>query len=144
MKSKDGKIEYVPQKHDWGCGAAALAMVLGKSYDEVYEELRPRIEDKHGIHELTIAALLINAGYVWQMRYKTILDGRAEAVERLWPPEPFAPVHIVQVFATKSYHFVVMDSVGDILDPWREERRTLDHPDYKTIGWIMGLWKIQS
>ena len=137
-------VHHVRQKHAWGCGIACLAMVTGDSYDDIYALVRSYIEgcedSRKGIHEYHLRDYLNLRGFAYQQvpHFSALENIKREP----WPPKPWAPVHIVQVFAG-SYHFVVMDEVGRVFDPNAEVRTRLDHPDYRDIYYVLGLWKVR-
>src|SRR5262249_34521491 len=122
-------------------GVAALAMACGVSYDSVLPLLQKGSGD--GVNETDIYDWLIENGWAWQLVYVNRRVANAKYEKRdPWPPLPFAPSHIVQVRATQAWHFTVMDERGAVFDPWTADRKSLDHPDYREISWVMGLWHV--
>ncbi len=69
-----------------------------------------------------------------------VVDSRDETGGE-WPPRPFAPVHFVLVHQndTGTAHYVVMDRLGDLLDPLGKRRpRRLDA--YNVVQEVVGIW----
>lgn len=135
-------IERIQQRGSYDCGIAALAMACGVSYEVVL----PLLEcgSGNGINEPDLYEWLTVNGFAWQMVYQNYrVAGRYHKREP-WPPKPFAPTHIVQVQATQQWHFAVMDGTGEVFDPWTADRKSLAHPDYREISWVMGIWKARE
>jgi len=61
----------------------------------------------------------------------------------VWPPEPFAPVHVAQVTqaATGNAHSVVLLNNGDVLDPLRAGIYRLTDPAWSELSHVIGLYK---
>lgn len=137
------EITYIRQKCDCDCGIASLAMVTGLPYDEVLAPFRYRIEAGHGINEALVYDWLIRHGWAWQVGYKVHHIGAMNQPKEVWPPRPWAPVHLVEArVSSGNYHFAVMDSAGRVFDPWEPARTSLDHPDYQDIVFVWGMWKV--
>lgn len=135
-------VTLVRQEHDYGCGIASLAMVSGLSYDDVRRWLldnwpggHERTDDwleKRGIYKGIADYFLASHGYVW----RTLYGGWKLSP---WPPEPFAPVHLVRVRQPSgTSHFVVMDGNGSVLDPLLDEPRCL--ADWSEVDNVQGIW----
>lgn len=134
------KIERIQQRGPNDCGIAALAMACDVPYDAVL----PLLEQSSGggINETDLYDWLANNGWAWQLKYVNHRVARGAYEKRNpWPPKPFAPSHIAQVLASQGWHFTVMDGLGNVFDPWTKDRKSLDHPDYREISWVMGLWR---
>jgi hypothetical protein len=136
-------MHYVRQELDYDCGVSALAMVTDLPRATVLRWVEPYIHNSHGINEFTIEDFLIAHGFAYQTIRRYQNAGSTE--ERSpWPVPPFAPRHIVEVEATRGFHFVAMDSRGHVLDPWNPERTSLDHPDYKRVVMTWGVWAVAT
>lgn len=123
----------VRQEHPDGCGVAAVAMVTGETYAEVVADLARMGLDLSigGLAKPHIERLLAARGYVWRTVYR--------AGTLIWPPAPFAPVHIAAVRQQPSgrAHFVVMLDDARVLDPL-ERGTTLDH--WPEVMNVIGIW----
>lgn len=135
-------LKYVKQRADHDCGIAAIAMACFADYDAVAAELLPDVEHGNGINDLHMKDWLWRNGWAWQEVSQNHPKGGKYVRRHPWPPSPFASTHIVLLEATRDYHFVVLDFDGRVYDPWKQERDNLSHPDYKSISWVLGLWKI--
>lgn len=135
-------ITYIPQRQNWDCGVAALAMATGNTYERMFEELPVGFENDGGLNELHLQAWMMRNGWAWQHMYQNHPQGGKYIKRDPWPPQPFAPTHIAMVTATAGAHFAVLDDKGLVLDPWDRRRETLTHPDYKQVHWVMGLWPV--
>lgn len=126
-------IERVEQKHLSGCGAACIAMVTGKSYDEVAEELPAHSWHSDGISEDLLDCILAGWGYAVARRY--VGHGAA------WWVEPFGDVHICLVNPGIP-HWVVMLRDGRVLDPGKGmdgDYRITDYPLIYSIAAIVPI-----
>lgn len=142
-------------------------MVLGVTYKEVHDEVAPQAwsydyeaagneagevdPNKHwhqgkdfnksGINIDEAWAWLGTKGYAIQRRYKYVW-GHGEIAD--WPPQPFAPIHIVGVQTSQS-HAIVMESNGTLLDPNREPGTwSGTFAEYKAIEQVIGIWKVKE
>ena len=131
-------LKYIKQRGENDCGIAALAMACRLSYQTVAATLQC---DADGTNDTLIKDWLCRNGWAWQERTRNLWrGGKFEPVDP-WPPKPFAPTHICFVEATKGWHYCVLDFDGRVYDPWKKERETLDHPDYKRVSAVTGLFK---
>lgn len=111
------KMVYQPEKS--GCGVAAVAIVVQRSYWEVrqYMDL-PHDFVNNGMYDDQLIELLDLFGWAVQNRRERI--GRLNGTLRTpWPPEPFAQYHICTVknLADNGYHYVVLLDDGRVMDP---------------------------
>lgn len=139
------KVEYVAQPNNYGCAIACLAMVLGYSYKEMEAWLEKEgltaERRAQGISDFVYRDVIYRHGLgtVHFYRYDLLLQKDREP----WPPIPFAPVHICCVEVEGGFHHaVVMLQDGTILDPYKMQRRTLTHPDYKGVAHVTGIYSI--
>lgn len=134
-------MKYIAQRGPNDCGFATLAMAVGVDYERIAKDLTPDMGDR-GINDLHLKQWLIENGWAWQEVFLNYPRAGKYVQREPWPPRPFAPTHIVLLEATRDWHFVAMNSDGEVFDPWKQERKSLAHPDYKRISWVMGLWHI--
>jgi hypothetical protein len=161
--------QWVRQEHENGCVIASVAMVLGRSYRSVHDELAPQIWwydyelaksdefkdndertracwkrgadfSKHGIDVGSVFRWLEENGYATQLRWR-YRWGHEVVAE--WPPKPFAPIHICAVTATRGSHAIVMLADGTLLDPWREPGSWCGTwEQYGKVEQVCGIWKV--
>lgn len=125
------EIKYVKQRADWDCGIAVLAMVSGRDYESVLKDFGPEIVG-HGIEGPLFDDWFIKNGYAIQCVPDEPKDGWA----------PWAPAHVCYVRTTAGAHVCVMDHLGRVFDPFDIRRKTLTHPDYKSVRGVIGVWKL--
>lgn len=136
-------VHLIRQKHEYGCGIAALAMVAGTSYESVHEWLLAnwpggtQAPDEwlvaHGIHKGIADFYLAAHGYMW----RTVYSGWRQIP---WPPEPFAPIHLACVRQPSgNSHYVVARDDGAVLDPLHDELRRLT--DWPEVYNVQGIWR---
>jgi hypothetical protein len=137
----DLPIPLVLQAEKSGCGIAAIATVVGKTYKEVRQFIHiDRDFTSDGMYDSEMEDLLEVFGYSWQARGKN--QPRLSTKREVWPPLPFAPLHIAQVknLPDKRWHYVVMLEDGRVLDPWWGVVQGLHR--YPEVCVVHGLWKI--
>ncbi len=136
-------MKHVLQMEPWGCGYAVCAMILGRTYEDVKTELRDQVRmPDEGINCMDVLELLGRAGYYYQTRYRWFYNNLEREV---WPPEPFAQLHLCQVVVAESSpgaHFVVMEKDGTCRDPLTSEPRKLT--DYFRVQQVHGLVKVST
>ena len=134
-------IERVQQKETCGCTVAAIAMVIGKSYDEVRSASTRDFEGKSGgVHIEDWFDYLFEHGFVAHRMWKvTHLQG-VNTPRPCWPPKPFAPLHICSVRTPAGEHAVVMLGDGTVLDPFTSDRDSLSC--YESVSAVYGLFYI--
>ena len=130
------EIRWVGQEEPYGCGAAAIAMLTGRTYQEVVSELGDSWTE-HGLHDPE--SLLADMGYALARRYRVMqYHGIVNEERTPWPPEPFGDVHICQVYVSKPMaHMVVMLRDGTVLDPVTPEPKRL--ADYLDVNWVAAV-----
>jgi len=138
------EVRYVAQPNGYGCSIACVAMVLGKTYDEMEAWFldagltRERMEK--GLWRGIYYAALHRHGFALVERWHH--DPIANVKGPVWPIAPFAPVHICAVDVTVGSHAIVMAGDGTVLDPFKRERTTIDHPDYHKVDSITGVFQV--
>ena len=84
-------------------------------------------------------AQLWDAGYyLRRIMLRVNVPGWTEADG--WPPNPFrpfAPMHYLQVTASKGGHWTAVDGDGTLLDPWDHSRTSLTA--YSAVHEIVGV-----
>ena len=127
----------VVQKDKYGCFIACIAMVTGKSYDEIKSMFPFDINENRGADEFTQRSLLFELGYISQTFYETIAHTQKK---REWPMKPFASWHIVSVITkANTPHVVFMDKNGLLIDPLDGDCKSFE--DYSKINHIIAIWK---
>jgi hypothetical protein len=111
------KIEFVEQKHKYGCAVACLAMITGKTYDEVADAFEIDFDRK---------------GMPWQLHGEYLGDQGFGVIEKVvktyhdvaWTQKemmkPFADAHLLSVSqfcGSKMNHAVVMTNKGKLICP---------------------------
>lgn len=132
-------LKYIKQRGENDCGIAALAMACRLRYETVAADLP--LDGTEGLNDTLVKDWLYRNGWAWQERTPNIWRGGKYEKVHPWPPSPFAPTHICFVEATKGWHFCVLDFDGLVYDPWKQDRNRLDHPDYKRVGSVLGLFR---
>ena len=137
-------IAWVRQLHRNGCCVASVAMVAGKTYQEVRGMLAWPVEER-GAHEDIVCELLIELGFAYQLRYpydRLSWTGKRYGVQchrrEVWPPEPSADVHLACVDVPQGAHCVVWPRHVTVLDPDRPGTYTLS--DYSRLNWVIALF----
>jgi hypothetical protein len=131
-------VSRVQQEQRCGCTVAAVAMVVGKTYRDVLA-YTTRDFDNDGAQLEDWFDYLFDHGFCFHRVYRvTHLQGTNKPRE-VWPPLPFAPLHLCSVMADKGSHAVVMLDDGSVLDPAREGRYTLS--GYAATSLVLGLFR---
>lgn len=137
-------VSYVAQPNGYGCAIACVAMIVGKTYDEAERWFldqglaRERLE--RGVYDALWLEALDRHGFVYVNRWRC--DPYHNHSDRpVWPPEPFAPVHIFCSDVAAGHHAAVMMADGAVLDPYKRERTAITHPDYLQIYQVVGVWR---
>lgn len=139
-KRKSSIYKPVPIQDKNGCVISALACVTGRSYKEVLKGLEPfwLLRGKHeGVDDCTAYQYLATQGFAVQVLEEDYapLDKRW----KVWPPEPFAPVHLALVNAGEM-HMIVVDEVGTVIDPGSPKKTKLT--DYHRVYSVAGIWEV--
>ena len=127
-------VQRVNQEHAGGCGIAVLAMLTGKTYQQVASDFAQPLEDGQVLN-LNHASPIIRdmdrylaeRGYaVCRLYLRDLFQSRLP-----WPPKPFADVHLCFVKVSQGsrrIHAVVMLGDGTVLDPaYPEHYRLIDY-----------------
>ena len=141
----DKPITYVKATEDNSCVPACLAMVTRKTLKHILSDIYEYWEAEGKISGTTndiVDEYLSQNGYAIQrINYeyspaKLLIEG--------WPIDPFAPIHIVDVWSSDpaGMHAVVMDKSGKIYDP--SNRRIKKISEYQRVFSITGIWKVSD
>lgn len=132
------KIRYVPQKDDYGCAVACMAMVTGIPYDKVAADFHADVK-REGIHPDKTRDFLLEHGFsgieVIPARFNNV------PVTNKRVGKPFAEVHVLAVQPRADSdlnHAIVMDKRGRVYDPDNPKRKDLSH--YYCIVRVLGLY----
>ena len=127
----DVAVTLVRQKHQRGCGIACVAMLTGEDYDTLAAEVEWR--DDQSPVGFYVDDQLWRRGYAICRVY--------ERGSTMWPPLPFARVHLCNVdYVTDApvSHNVVMLADGSVLDPMHDEpRRLSDYPRVYNVAAVV-------
>lgn len=135
----------VAQPNGYGCAIACCAMILEKTYGEMEDWFltngltRERMEK--GVWSGIYREALYRHGWVGHERWFNDPLRNGPGGWR-WPPAPFAPVHICAADVPAGHHAFVMLEDGRVLDPFKAERTSIDHPDYRHVDNVLGLWHV--
>jgi hypothetical protein len=132
------RVRYVKAKLANSCVIASLAMVTGESFAQVRKGLLEFWQDEgqfQGIGDDVFDEYLAQRGYA--MQYQRHEYNPRFLLRDQWPPAPFAPVHVCDVF-DQGKHAVVMLADGRVLDPSDRKRRALT--EYHRVFGVCGIW----
>jgi len=110
-------MKLIKQEDVQGCGIACLAMVTGKTYQEVLNDFMNDFEQQ-GMSLEGIMEYLKDFGYL--TLYKSALHYQHNPRLKKDMIKPFADMHIVRIlqfFDAEQGHLVVMDNRGKFLCP---------------------------
>lgn len=125
-------VTRIAQRHKDGCGRAVLAMLTGQTYEQV-DQVIPARDGKRDLELWQQERFLMERGW-----FQRVVLRREEAPDRVWPPKPFAPLHMAMVAGrTNVGHSVVMLRDGTVLDPNHEGGWRLT--DWPTVYVVVGL-----
>jgi hypothetical protein len=138
MRELGQTVKYIPQEDIHGCGIAVLAMLTGKSYQDVRAEFQPRYIEK-GMTEWSMNAYLAEHGYAVAHKYPHYMPQLKH--RDVWPPEPFAPMHYCCMLTpNNTHHYVVMLADGSIVDP--ATSKTQAYKDYTSVQNVAGVMRM--
>lgn len=137
--------KWVGQLDSNGCGIACLAMIVGKSYEEVRSEVR--YYDGSGLHDHIIDSYLADNGFAVARKHEVChwaQEKYGRKRREKWPPEPFADVHLVMVESCMEpyrTHYLVMLRDGTTLDPLVDPSQFGVHGlTYPRVLSVTGVW----
>lgn len=111
------RIKFVATKDDFGCAIACLAMVTGRTYDDVSADFM-RDFNKEGMPWMETVQYAGDAGFAIIEKHYSFWNSKDACMKEMY--KPFADVHIMSVrpYAdSKESHAVVMTSTGRIICP---------------------------
>jgi hypothetical protein len=132
-------IGWVAQEEPYGCGCAAVAMIVGVSYMDIKSYVE-RDFDKQGMTSSDWQLVLAELGYACQIIHRVKQYPWRNCERNVWPPEPWAQVHLCEVIVPGSAHgshMVVMEADGKVLDPMTPEPKWLG--DYEHVLQVAGV-----
>jgi hypothetical protein len=124
-------MNWIGQEEPNGCGVACLAMLTGKTYRQVRDEIG-RSFHNDGCPDSLLDAYLAANGYAVQ---------RIFAGEQPYHPQPWAKAHLCVVYACMP-HLVVMDEDGNVFDPHDHDQQRLRLDDYSDVVSVAGVWPV--
>jgi hypothetical protein len=132
-------MRHTKQVDTYGCVVACGAMLTGKTYEQVKQDLREVLHG--GVNDDAVLPYLYHEGFFARKvtRFNLITQDVVE-----WPPKPFAPVHWCRVLTkldNTAAHAVLMDNEGIIYDPLLDGPAYNGFADYARVYWVAGLWK---
>ena len=136
------KVEYVESDEPSGCVIACLAMVTGKSYQEVKQGMRQYWKNEgsdNGTNDEAFEAYLAARGYAVQHLSHDYIP--EDKLIEPWPPAPWAPIHTADVYADGGHAVVVLHD-GTVLDPNDTGIKSLDQ--YHRVYAMQGIWKVSD
>lgn len=139
---KKPKFVYVPQRTEDDCGIACIAMVTGKTYQEVGKHFHSL---RYGVKFKTACDFIMNCGVGLIM--KTAECRLSYAHSNAHMLLPFADFHIMSVnqFIDLSFdHCLVMDRRGTVYNPSKVGKKKLSRfalaRDYYLVNAVAGLF----
>jgi len=134
-------VSRVQQEEPYGCGIACLAMVIGKTYQDVRSWFKNEKFDR-GISTWELDMYLCEHGYAVARKYPLTQNVVTNQPRDVWPVEPWADVHIWQVRTlSNTSHFIVLLRDGTVLDPFDGNRKSFG--DYQMIENITAIYKVE-
>jgi hypothetical protein len=123
-------MNLIMQSHSRGCGPAALAMLMERSYESVCDDFGVDFEEQ-GLYLTNLDEYLVENGFSIARKYFWIgvLTGSGRAKRDIWPVPPSGRPELCEVKVYESspiMHFVVRRPDGIILDPLLGKRQSLD------------------
>lgn len=134
------KPRYVRSKLPNSCVVGCLAMVTGQTFDQTLRGMTEYWQESgqfEGVGDDMFEAYLCQRGYALQYIHHEYTP--TFTLRTIWPPEPFAPIHVCDVF-DEGMHAIVMLEDGTIMDPNDRKRRRL--ADYHRVFSVCGIWKV--
>lgn len=129
-------VQWVGQEEQWGCGCAAVAMLTGRTYQQIKEHVE-RDQDQDGMHSGAWEEVLAEHGYAVAKIYRVSAYPWQNCERDVWPPPPWADLHLAEVVVSggsRGSHMVVMLADGTVLDPLTPEPRRL--ANYSAVFWV--------
>jgi hypothetical protein len=114
---------HVRQADPCGCVVAALAMVTGRSYEEVKAYFIGCDFQSEGISHDVMQR-----------------NGLVQARRKPWPCAPWAPAHLMGIDGGR--HCVVLLRDGTVLDPNQDAPRRIE--DVGDVSYILGVFQVSE
>jgi len=120
-------MNHVHQKDPNGCGYACLAMVLGKTYDQVAEDFSAMFDgETPGLYNGDLSGYLMVYGRM--SVYFPMITGCRKPYRvhvKPWPPKLICDVNIARIHVGKpagiKCHYVCVKKDGTVFDPIDKE-----------------------
>lgn len=139
-------VRYVAQPNGYGCSIACVAMVVGMTYEQTETWFLARglarERMKRGLWDGIWLEALGRLGFSYVQRYRC--NPLTNSPRDEWPCAPFAPIHICTADVVAGHHAIVMLADGTVLDPFKSERTSLAHADYRQIDQIIGVYQAEG
>lgn len=137
------------------CAVACIAMVLGITHDEAMDLCGPAFEGggRVGLSMAVVVDILCKQGYACYP--KNFWDYEEHTARPEWPPQPFAPIHVVVGVVldygkpdehgrpTEVNHAVILTSDGRVLDPARTQQKT-SLLEFVRVIEVIGFWSLKK
>lgn len=136
-------IALVRQEHPEGCMLACLAMICGKTYQEVRAYFERDDPNEHGLSIYPLFEYLSREGFAYQFLNQYTWGGPTKERE-VWPLPLPAKAAICAVDGGRggeNSHGVVLLRDGTVLDPTHGQRKW---SDYTKCGMMLPLWDMQA
>lgn len=134
------KVRYIKSQLKNSCVVASLAMVTGKTFNQTLRGLKEFWQEEgqfQGVKDEIFDAYLGQLGYA--VRYIKHDYSPRFKLRKEWPPKPFAPIHVCDVF-DEGLHAVVMLEDGKVLDPNDVHKKSL--ADYQRVFTVAGIYPV--
>lgn len=119
MEREVPPVKWVAQEDANGCGIACLAMLVGKTYQQVASEVAS--VKAMGLSQWPLDSYLAEQGYAVARRYPSLVHlneiNKPGVMRDVWPLTPWADVHLCGVTLPQGHHWVVLLRDGRVLDP---------------------------
>lgn len=120
------------------CVLATCAMIMDESIDSIRDKFSNSYCNRCGITDETMTMMLNEHGFGTMWKWKWYEPQKQ--YRNIWPPEPFAEVHLgkVRVLSnSRLSHSIVMLKDGTVWDPEQDEEKRLT--DYEEVLGICGI-----
>lgn len=134
MSLEETELRWVGQEDEMGCGVATLAMITGKTYEQVKSDLHFIDLTKEGIDDFTFIKYLAEHGLI-----------PVKVESEISQHHHLASIYLCVVTVEKDIsgeHFVLMLKNGQVFDPLTPDIRNLS--DYPKINVIYAIMQIRQ
>jgi len=136
-------IKLVKQEEPYGCVIACIAMILGKSYQEIKNELPPNrgYGNKNGMISQDMISFLWQYGYIGLEFYKCESHSQRMMELNEWL-KPVGVFNKVSIYNEYGPHAILWLPDGKIFDPNREGIHSIN--DYGNFQSLTAFWKLRT